>query len=344
VSWQVKNAQATPSTAFILWTLLPSALPPLAALLFLEVLLPSDISMYLIDHVSGAMRDDLPVNTMLMYGASALFHIAFCLIALLYAARQIMYHQEGKSRRTFASFAAVALCYIVALVFMSFFEFKLYVATFYNITNLLQNSSTSSTLTACYSYVWIDQSILPERHKVCTTTLSFISLLLISLGILAVLMVGTLLAVIINQIKSVEFSTYRQTLPRRLAGLRFCFYLLSGLLITSTITTSIFFYFPIELVDSVNQHRIMFRYALSLSVLWGVIYALILITLMVKPLFVVSRKIVGIQLELSEEDSKCFTNWLAKEGFSATVAENGKLAITGFAPLPSSRSVGIFEG
>lgn len=126
--------------------------------------------------------------------------------------------------------------------------------------------------------------------------------------------------VTVRDIPEDDETIWRQLFSQRVHNLQECFYVLSAVLVTSTLSVAIFFHLPIELIEQENAARkALGVYTKGLSIFWGGIYTLTLMAIFLAPAFLLWYRARVYAHKFHAVDSpKQFHDWLSSQELAIT--------------------------
>ena len=126
-----------------------------------------------------------------------------------------------------------------------------------------------------------------------------------------------------------------QQFTARVKLLLHCFYVLSGVLVTSTLTALLFFHLPVTALSAIPGTNGLSAdaasFASALGTFWGAIYSLTLFAVFVGP---AAKIYVHVRTVLvGDEHGKSVADWLREHGLALSLAEGIKNVLVLVAPL-----------
>ena len=299
-----------------LWLVLPPVIPVLGALIMLEfVSLPNAaLSSYLETisihdktlFIENGVELLFHMGGILIYSIVTYFHFFICLGSIVYCWVRIREVKHFPKKPLTTAVCLMVLLVVGMLIGLSGLGLVAYELSYFNVSALLCHSPELRNL--CEPYLW-DVSKL--ALLVCVPTI---------LGIVAVLSASGVAVVMARDIPEEDETIWRQHFSQRVHDLQECFYVLSAVLVTSTLSAAIFFHLPIELIEQDHAVReALGSYTKGLSIFWGGIYTLTLMAIFLAPtLLLWYRARVYAHKFHSVDSPKQFRDWLSTNELTIT--------------------------
>lgn len=137
-------------------------------------------------------------------------------------------------------------------------------------------------------------------------------------------------------IGTVENGVHWAERPRSHARLLLhCFYALSAVLVTSTITVSLFLRLPLSLLaaDDSALYTALTEYTTALITFWGAVYMLTLFSVFAVPVAVIYNRIYDHIIAEDRDLNESVSEWLKRHGIEFSVGRNIMNIFTLIAPL-----------
>lgn len=315
--------------------MLPPLLPALAAVLVLEFLNAPGFSL---DHVierlpAGVKDDEIFVRHMgarMNYAAVVLLHIFVCLCAIFYFGIRLGESPRLLRRRASVAIVLESVSVLGALVCLSYWDFGdnqplgAYKLTYFNIRTLFEKIPASHDLVK-QGYLW------------GVSKLSFSVVAAIAFGVFAVLMAAGVASVAVSTLSEVSEEKWLGCVRDQIQVLQQSFFLLSAVLVTSTLTATMLFYLPTETLEPHIKAVVidpLSSYARGLAVFWGVIFTLILAAVFAPPAVILRQRIRRFaQRRDRVETASEFREWLKRLELTVSLEKQlGNVAVL-IAPL-----------
>lgn len=299
-----------------LWLVLPPAIPILGALIMLEFInLPNmALSSYLEAisihdktlFIENGLELLFHMGGMLIYSIVTYFHFFICLGSIVYCWVRIREVKHFPKKPVTTAVCLMVLLVVGMLIGLSGLNLAAYELSYFNVSALLCHSPELNNL--CEPYLW-DVSKL--ALLVCVPTI---------LGIVAVLSASGVAVVMVRDIPEEDETIWRQLFSQRVHNLQECFYVLSAVLVTSTLSAAIFFHLPIELIEQDHAVReALGSYTKGLSIFWGGIYTLTLMAIFLAPALLLWYRARVYAHKFHAVDSpKQFRDWLSTNELAIT--------------------------
>lgn len=299
-----------------LWLVLPPAIPILGALIILEFI--NVPNMALSSYIEAISTHDktlfienglellFHMGGMLIYSIVTYFHFFICLVSIIYCWVRIREARPFPKKPVISAVCLMILLVIGILIGLSGLNLAAYELTYFNFLTLLCHSPELNDL--CEPYLW---GVSKLALLVCGPAF---------LGIVAVLSASGVAVVTVRDIPEDDETIWRQLFSQRVHNLQECFYILSAVLVTSTLSAAIFFHLPIELIERENAAReALGVYTKGLSIFWGGIYTLTLMAIFLAPaLLLWYRARVYAHKFHAVDSSKQFRDWLSSQELDIT--------------------------
>ena len=243
---------------------------------------------------------------MLIYSIVTYFHLFICLGSIVYCWVRIREVRHFPKKPVTTAVCLMALLVVGALIGLSDLNLAAYELTFFNLSALLCHSSELNNL--CEPYLW---GVSKLALLVCAPTI---------LGIVAVLSASGVAVLMVRDIPEDDETIWRQLFSQRVHNLQECFYVLSAVLVTSTLSAAIFFHLPIELIEQDHAAReALGSYAKGLSIFWGGVYTLTLMAIFLAPalLFWYRARVYAHKFH-AVDSPKQFRDWLSTNELAIT--------------------------
>ncbi len=196
----------------------------------------------------------------LVYASMAFFHIALCLSVMLFFWRQLRDQHQSLRRRAYRFMAVEAFLFLAVWLVWPDPDVTLFKLSYQNVNDLLAQTSVGSDLTVGRVSKLSLLANVPQVFGIFSI-------------VLAVGVVGSLA----RGIPQNSESEWRAHFATRVRSLQKCFLGLSAVLVTSTLTVSLFFHFPAELAADADTRAALNLYAQGLTIFWGTVYTLTLL-------------------------------------------------------------------
>lgn len=272
----------------------------------------------------------------LLFAAAASIHTFVCVSAMIYFAMQII-RIGGPDRRAVTVTAIVVAAGVLAMmVALGFLDPPLaaYRYTYFRIEALLGSFDAARDLVGAGSG-------LP--------TLAVCVLYPSALGVVAVVLASAVACAASARIRNSAASGAPGELAAYVRILLHCFYVLSGVLVTSTATALLFFRLPFALSSGAAQGdafaAALAAYASGLGTFWAAIYTLTLFAVFAGPAAVLYARVQTIVD--GEGKGTTVAEWLKGNGVAVSLGESIKNLLVLIAPLlvgPIGELAGLVGG
>ena len=314
--------------------ILPVALPLLAAIGVAEMapglgVLPKNIGL---TFVADPLKHLVHRGDLLTYGAVGLLHMALCLAAIWAIWRWITQLKEDERKRagTALQGGLVFGVVLVVVIYIWTDELALIQVTFKAVCELLKDANLGTSLVRTCTAEGI------------TAPLTLLAWVPTFAGMLTVAFALALTAGLAGEIPDSEDErTWRGTLERRSKRLQKLLYLLSAVLVTSTLCMVQFTALPVKLVAGKEPQAAIAAFAQGLGAFWGVVFALTLIACIMPAGLLLHREAQG-----HSSGSEDFSDWLREHVYGTAGKQIGNVLVL-LAPLlagPVGGLVGNFFG
>lgn len=250
------------------------------------------------------------IDHRILYAAIILFHIAlcFCLIVLFWD--RLRDFPQSLRRRAYVLMGVEAALFLAVLAFY-WRSTALYRLSYLNVRELLARTcALDDILAKCIEDGVPDKftRYVPDLDLV-TTKLSLFVYIPHIFSIAALSVALALAASIIAHLRELTAQDWHKRFDNGVQSLQICFFGGSAILVTSTITATLFFQFPASVApaDSPAANAYM-EYARTLTVYWGVVYTLTLVATF-GPVALMLRNLVR-RYEQGADSSDKLREWL----------------------------------
>jgi hypothetical protein len=124
---------------------------------------------------------------------------------------------------------------------------------------------------------------------------SFLSFSLIFMGLIIIVLtcfnIGKDLSIVLNEIVIDSDESKKKMFQGKIEEFHNYLYILSFILVTSTIATILFFHIPLTIIKEGEIYQIFQSSSLSMGICWGVIFSLTMLTMCLYPFFVLNTKL-----------------------------------------------------
>ena len=310
-----------------LWPALPPVLPLLGAVAILEFLAPGgtpeDFAKPLLGGSGLAARH---LGGRLGYAAVAFFHAAVCAGAIGFFWEQI--REEAGRGRVLAAVLAGAVLILGAIAGLSGSGLAAYDLSYFNIAELVRGAKAG-------------EGLLALAPPFGVTKLALMSFVPIAFGVAAALMASGAACLAAWERPGGPSPGLREPpepFRDRIQALQQGFFILSAVLVTSTLTASLFYHLPAEMfafpAEAPQQKEALLDYARGLSLFWGAVYTLTLLAVFVPPALILRGRMRAFAREKYGKRTLAeFRAWLAEHKLAFSLKENLKNVLALLAPL-----------
>lgn len=325
-------------------------LPVLLALVLLE-LIGAHLQLNEINSIiNGALETDKATilrhgSSLLMFATAAVIHTGVCVSAIAYYGI-LLKRIGGSDRRPIVAMTVItALAVLSAMVGLAYLESPLAVHrySYFIIKELLCASPFSRALTG------VDDTITPTGINASPTSdackladvdgIPMISVYVMypsTLGVIAVAMASGVACASLRCIGTAENGVHwAERLRSHARLLLHCFYALSAVLVTSTITASLFLRLPLSLfaADDSALYTALAEYTNALTTFWSAVYTLTLFSVFAVPVAVIYNRIYNHIIAEDQDLNESVNEWLKRHGIEFSVGGNIMNILTLIAPL-----------
>ena len=200
------------------------------------------------------------------------------------------------------------------------------------IYRVLEHSPLFSPYFKSFPSLFFGSSFLPDIYL-----FSFLSGIGIVLALIVIVLtcfnLGRDLAVIRNAINSQQLSeTEKQDLDTKIQAFQSYVYILSAVLMTSTIGTGLFFRLPLTSIAPGEAYGSFRNVSTAMTVCWGVTFSLTMLTMCFYPYFRIQKDLRTLRREGKVANDTEFTRWLDDLQKEYVVYTNVKSLLTIFLP------------
>lgn len=235
----------------------PAAVPFLVGVLSVHVLPVPVVSLAATgtEFLTGDAADVVHTGGLLTYLSLVLFHLTVCAAAGLYYLWQMQSLPDRLRRRSMWLAAASLPLFMLVL----------------GVAYVLLPTS------AALSFSNVRQLLNLANQHVDETLLLMLTFVPIFGGLFAVACAAAKASSVEAELAEPMESKWRDAFAKRVQVLQRGFYVLSAVLVTSTVTVSLFFHLPVELAVDDGVKQAINAYAGGLTVFWGTIFTLTLL-------------------------------------------------------------------
>ena len=298
-----------------LWAWVVMVIPPLMMFVLpaqvIEIAPPEwplDVFAISVDKESDSLARH--IDHRILYATMLLFHVALCLGLIAMFWGRLGDFPAALRRRGYLLMVVEALLF-VAIVAFYWRSTSLYQLSYLDIREVLARTcSLPDLLAPCVQDCTVEgvAKCPPDLDKI-TTRLSILVYIPQIVAIATVTAALAVVASIIGHLQDFTAGDWRKRFDDGIHNLQWCFFGLSAVLVTSTITASLFFKFPASLarVDSWLEKGLS-AHAQTLSVFWGTVYTLTLIATFGAVVLIMRNLVRGY--EQGTESPAEFKSWL----------------------------------
>lgn len=260
----------------------------------------------------------------IVFAASVALHTGVCLSALIYFWLVLRRTASLDFRPIVAAVLLTGLGVMGAMVWLSQVSPPLvaYRMTYFAIDALLRASTLAADLAG---------SAPPGSLSPLAIAVLYPS----ALGVISVIMAAGIACALLRRIGLPHADGWAASFHSNIKILFRCFYVLSLVLVTSTVAALLFFQLPVGLVSIKSAPpgfaAALAGYAGSLATFWGAIYTLTLFSVFVGPLAILYAR-ARRHVE-NHADGQDLSGWLSDHGINSSMAGNVKNLIVLVAPL-----------
>jgi len=297
------------------WAWAVLVLPPLVMLVlpaevigfFVQAEWPVDVFSLSVTQQSEAFARH--IDHRIVYAAVILFHGALCLCLIVLFWDRLRDFPGFLRRRAYVVMLIEGALFLAVLAFY-WRSTGLYQLSYLNIRELLASTcAVDNILARCVPCVADGaRQCMPDLDQVATKLSLFVYIPhIFSIATLSVAV--AVAASIIGNLRELTAQDWHKRFDHGVQSLQICFFGGSAILVTSTITATLFFQFPASLAlpDS-PAAKALGEYARTLTVFWGVVYTLTLVATF-GPAALMLRNLVR-RYEQGAESSDKLREWL----------------------------------
>jgi hypothetical protein len=289
-----------------LWVVL--ALPPLVMLVLpaevIAFFVPTDwpLDAFALSVTQQGEAFARHIDHRILYAAVVLFHAALCLGLIVLFWDRLRDFPAFLRRQAYVVMFVEAALFLVVLAFF-WRSTVLYELSYLNIRELLAGTcALGDILAPC-----VDGKV-PDLDQMTTKLSLFVYIPhVLSIAVLAVAV--AVVASIIGSLRELKAQDWHERFDHGVQSLQICFFGGSAILVTSTITATLFFQFPASIAPADSAvATALAEYARTLTVFWGVVYTLTLVATF-GPAALILRNLVR-RYEQGAESSDKLKEWL----------------------------------
>ncbi len=298
-----------------LWPMLPPVVPLLGAAVILQFLDPPNLSpdAFAEPFLAGVKAKELFARHLggrMTYSAVVFFHVVVCLGAMAYYWDRLRETPKTVKQSAYMAIVIEATLVLGALIGLSTAGLAGYKLTYFHIRELIAGTPVGSDLVAPIAHMGFSK-------------LSVGAFLPTGFGVISVIMAAGVASAAARKQPEVSEAEWPQLVRDRLHTLQQSFLILSAVLVTSTLSASLFFHLPTEMFNfegNSASKEALISYARGLSVFWGAIYTLTLIAVFAPPVVVLLHRLRAFaRQKLGKESPSEYQEWLADEHLDFSV-------------------------
>jgi hypothetical protein len=303
------------------WATLVAAVPLLVALLTLQLIGPEATphAAATLDTLKQASQGQVFLPGAVTYAAAVTCHIVLCLGAIAFYGWIVAQATPTIRRRALVVGGAMLLVVLPGLLVVGDERFTAFRLSYYNYEDLFSYTPAGGYLLA--------------PSGIGLSLLSVAAILPTAFGILAVIAAAGAGHALVEALPSTREPGWQQRLRRARDNMRLAFYLLTAVLVTSTLSASLFFHLPIGLLAEGPEGRLA-SYAGELSIFWGTVFTLTLVATITPPLLHARQHFAAIVEGVADRGEEEETRkWLSQESMLDTLGQKMRLVLALLAPL-----------
>lgn len=266
---------------FLLWTVLPIT-PLLIAFIVLHHLNfeAGLLELEASDPYIDTERELRFFNALVLYVAVDLFHLAACLAVIIAMVRTMFTLSRSDLVKTVGvlGFSIVALALLTYIAQQDGFDGALYL-TYRNVCSVIHAAGVGSHL-------------LPD---VCDgegiSPFAWMALLPLVLGVIAAAFSSAVVSTAILPVECGSDGNVEAIIQERGMRIQHAFRSTAFVLVTSTLTMTLFFQLPLSIIEDSDSAAVMRGYAQGMTVFWGTIFTLTLVAIFAPASFFLRRRL-----------------------------------------------------
>jgi len=296
------------------WLLLPPTVPLVVAALLVQFIGPADMGTVPAPGESAAPEPAgfRHLGDRITFAAAVSLHLTVCAGALGYYAWLLRAARPRFRRALHAAPLGLGAVVLAALATSAHLEpvSVIHHYTYGNIRDLFEALAATEDLTRALPGLGLSR-------------LALYVLLPSALGIFSVTFAAAAVVFLVHSLASAGEAAWEEELRDCHDTLFRCFYVLSAVLVTSTLAASAFFHMPVGLLAAEAESAGALRaYADGLTLFWGTVFTLTLLAVFAAPLLILWRQAQGYAARTSGvRDRRAFHAWLAERGLQKRLAE-----------------------
>jgi len=312
-----------------LWPMLPPLAPVLGAAVILQFLDAPGLSpdAFAEPFIVGAESKQLfarHLGSRMTYSAVVFFHAVVCFFAIFYFRDRLREAPKLQRRTAYTAIFVEAGLVLAALVGLSYTDLAGHKLTYFNIRALLGKAPVGNDL-------------VEAAHLWGISKLSVAVLFPTAFGVVSAVMAACVASLAASVLPDLPETEWLHAFRDRVNTLQESFLLLSAVLVTSTLTASLFFHLPTQVFEFENDSTLreaLVSYARGLSVFWGAIYTLTLIAVFAPPGLILRHRVKRFALDQhGVERASEFQEWLSRQGLTLSVKNHLANLAAVMAPL-----------
>lgn len=303
------------------WAMLLAAVPFVVGLLTLQLIAPAAAPHGEAELLAlkQASRGRVFLQGTVTYAAAVSCHVVLCLGALAFYGWIVAHAKPATRRRVLVVGGVMTVVLLPAVLVFANEEVTAFRLTYYNYEDLFRDTPAGG-------YLLTQSAVGP-------TFLSLAANLPTAFGIVTVIAAAGAGHVLVVAMPTACEPGWKQRLHRTRDSMRVGFYLLSAVLVTSTLTASLFLHLPTRLLGE-EPDGTLASYAGELSIYWGAIFTLTLVATIASPLVHARHRLAAIAEGVTDpDDEREARDWLSQEGLLESFGQQLRLILALLAPL-----------
>ncbi len=265
----------------------------------------------------------------IIYLSVAIAHIIISLMVILYLRNRFCYYYSHVKSNVLLKISVILLSFMLLLFILSnIFDTNLALLSNERILSILQKHQFYRV-----SFTRIIQTSLLED----ITIFPIIPFTLILIGLLVIVLtctnIGFDLAYVINNLKKKNVQNKRTEIETRIKEFNNYLYILSFVLLTSTIATMLYLQLPLTCIEKGAFFERFQNQSFSVGICWGIIFSLTMLTMCLYPFYIIQKKTETYIKENYILGNDEYVEWLKSLGNNYLIYNNFKLLLSVLSPI-----------
>lgn len=306
-------------------------LPVVLFLLAFELFIDQTVIRDILNSSQDCVLKNHKIDTYILYLTSGITHLIISSIVIFYLRRKL-YSTGASIKKRVLKIRTSFFIFLIVLIFQVIDNIDLNLG-------LLSHNRIYSVLIHSQNIGFLFNKLPSESFIFNFYTFSIISFGLISFGLIVIIFtclnIGKDLSNFLYSFKSGEYTSFegRNKLIRQIKNFHTYLYLLSSVLVTSTIATILFFQLPLSQMAYLSEAYNSFsKLSTSMSLTWGIIFSLTMLFMCFYPFHIIQQNIKKVKKEYSHTTEKEIIEWFDEVENNYIIHKDLKSMISVFLP------------